>query len=99
MPSRMRLRVLAVVIRFEGGGAERSVERLAAAAVGANLELTRVALDPPRPGESQAHGAVLNPTGRRGGIRVLTAAHRLRRILTDDGPDVIHLHCEAPELV
>lgn len=95
----MSLRIAAVVIRFEGGGAERSVARMAEAARASTPTIVRIALDAPLPAESPAAGVVLNGEGRRGVLRLLVSATRLRLWLRHARPDVLHLHCEGPELV
>lgn len=94
-----RLSVVSVLIRLEGGGAERSVERIVAPLEKRGITLVRYAIDGPWPGEIGDSRRTLTERPSRGAKRILTAALRLAEIIRIDRPHVVHLHCEAPELV
>lgn len=95
----MTLKVLALIIRQEGGGAERSVQRVAQAMIGSDVELVPVALDPPRDGEMPDRGLALSARGQGLWKASLSSVRRLRSILAEGDVEVLHLHCERPELI
>lgn len=95
----MTTRVLSVLIRHDGGGAERAVGRLIAPLAELGVEMTTVALDPPASGEDATERPVLGSTAGPSVLGVLGQAARLRRHVRATRPDVLHLHCERPELV
>lgn len=94
-----RLRVLAVVIRCSGGGAERAVQLLREPLEHLGVETRTVAIDPALPGEPVDPSSWLTRRRLPGPLRIVVAAARLRRLLRTYPPSVLHLHCEAPELV
>lgn len=95
----MTTRVLSVLIRHDGGGAERAVGRLIAPLAELGLEMTTVALDPPAVGEDATERPVLGRSSGPSVLSVLSQAARLRRQVQSSRPDILHLHCERPELV
>lgn len=93
------LKVLSVLIRLDGGGAERSVGRMVAPLAERNVQLLRYAIDPALPGEETDPDRTLTARSKGGFPRVLSAALSLSKAVRREKPDVVHLHCEAPELV
>lgn len=93
------LKVLSVLIRLDGGGAERSVSRMVAPLAERNVELLRYPIDPALPGEESDPGRTLTADSHGGLLRVLRAALEFSRAVRKERPDVVHLNCEAPELV
>ena len=91
--------VFSVLIRLDGGGAERSAARLVEPLAGKGVTLNRYAIDPLWSGEESAGGTTLLPDSRRGVKRLLTAAVNLAAAVRRGSPDVVHLNCEAPEIV
>lgn len=94
----MKIKVLAVLIRFQGGGAETSVATTANALSGLGVTVERWACDEARPGEESHPDRVLS-RGGKGPLSVLGAARTLRRVILSSKPDVVHIHCERPEFV
>lgn len=93
------IKVLSLLIRLDGGGAERSVSRLVAPLREYNVELLRYAIDPALPGEEADPHRTLTKGKARGIFRVFSAALSFARVVRRQRPDVVHLNCEAPELV
>lgn len=88
-----------LTIRHSGGGAEKAVQLVTDVMRRENLaDVYNVAIDPSRSGEPLDPGAVLNRRGHRGAARMAAASVGLRAEIEDASPDVIHVHCEAPEL-
>lgn len=93
------LKVISVLIRLEGGGAERSVARLVDPLAKRGITLTRYAIDGPWPGETGDPNRTLTTGPSRGMRRIFTAALNLAKVIRIEQPNVLHLHCEAPEIV
>lgn len=93
------LKVFSVLIRLEGGGAERSVARIVDPLAKRGITMARYALDGPWQGEEGDSSKTLANESSRGMRRVLSAAMRLARVIRKEQPHVLHLHCEAPEVV
>lgn len=93
------INVLALLIREEGGGAETSVRRILDPLLQRNVLLKRVVCDPPKTGERPHSLRVLNPSGRRSIFAVLISSINLKREILSLKPDLVHLHCERPEIV
>ncbi|MFW0774883.1 glycosyltransferase family 4 protein [Paenarthrobacter nitroguajacolicus] len=94
-----QLRVLTLLIRLDGGGAERSVARIVGPLASRSVLVDRYAIDPAWPGEDSQPDKTLTSKPVRGPLRLLVAARRLASTIRASRPDVVHLHCEAPEIV
>lgn len=93
------MHVMMLTIRHVGGGAEVAVGSLTPYLQERGARVTRVAIDPPLDGEPTQAGPVLCPSVSRQASRIAKAAYRLAKILQSSQPDVLHAHCDAPELV
>lgn len=94
-----RINVFSVLIRLDGGGAERSVSRMVDPLATKNVRLTRFAIDSALPGEESDPMRTLAKGSKWEIHRIATAAIRLSAIIRRERPDIIHLNCEAPEVV
>ncbi len=63
------------------------------------IALTRYAIDPAWPGEEDDPDRTLTSTRLSGVRRLVVASLNLARLVRQHRPDVLHLHCEAPEIV
>lgn len=91
--------VFSVLIRLDGGGAERSVGRMVEPLSRKGVNLTRYAIDRALPGEESDPTRTLVNGSKRGIVRVLTAAVGLAAAIREGHPHIVHLNCEAPEIV
>lgn len=93
------MRVLALVIRLGGGGAEASVSRMVEPLAQRGIELTRLACLPAQPGEESDPAQTIAPHTKLALIGPLLSAWKLRTIVLRDKTEILHIHCERPELL
>jgi glycosyltransferase involved in cell wall biosynthesis len=93
------MKVLSLVLRLDGGGAERSVAVLSEALGDRNVDVVTYALDPALAGERSNQDQTLTTRRLRGIWRIMVLARRLGQVVKSEGPDILHAHCETPELV
>ncbi|WP_416347721.1 glycosyltransferase [Cryobacterium sp. 10I5] len=93
------MRVLAVLIRLEGGGAEASVARIIPPLLRRGVIVQRASCEIAWPGEqSDPSRSLANPYGDNP-LGWLRSAWKLRQQVLNFRPDIIHVHCERPELI
>ena len=90
--------VLTVLMRFVGGGAEKSVEITASALNPDIISMHRIACNEPLLGEPPPISTVLSYSRNRLST-VLQGSKKLSLLIKSEQPDIVHVHCELPELV
>lgn len=88
-----------LLIRLQGGGAEESVRRIIDPLSNLGVSTFRVAC---RPGLENEEYLPLQTLAQAKKIKVfeyINSPVRLRKIINLQKPDLIHLHCERPELI
>lgn len=92
------IRLMAVTIRPDGGGAEASVRMTLPSLHELGVETYWTACSPPILSENAMNAGVLN--SRLTGARSIgSASIRLRKLIRQQRPNILHVHCERPELV
>ncbi|WP_082368959.1 glycosyltransferase family 4 protein [Arthrobacter sp. ERGS1:01] len=94
------VKVGSLLIRYDGGGAERVAAILSSEFDSEQVIFQRIAIDPALPGEEgNPDLTLLRSVSRNQVLRVFLSVVRLRRLVIRERLDVLHLNCEAPDLI
>jgi glycosyltransferase involved in cell wall biosynthesis len=95
------MRILHVIIKSEGGGAEKTVQELHAELLHLGIDSKIVCIDPTKNQLTSNFNTdtILNSSMKKGFIRIILSAIALKKLLKEFKPEVLQVNCESPELV